>query len=360
MSKKLIAVASASALALSALVAAPAAAADFSVVVTGTTVATSTGLVATTPVLNASPVNNKLINENRASTTNTAVRFVITAAAPDVAITVTSTNGVKLTTTLFEADGATSLKPGVGTASLGGTSNSSSVYTFYAYSTSTATGTVVMSSGGNTKTYYLKSLAGDAYNIESVTWPTSILTAAVTPMYVKLTDVFGNAITGGSTGNESNLVVDAAATGTAISFVAADVMQNGDLTLTAVGATGEEYATATTSTGSDGDWIWVAAKAAWAAQIEGGATAGAVALRLDLAAQDRSVGLASQKRTAFTSINSSDAVSTVALLNAQVAALTAQLAASRSKATSVTKKRYNTLARKWNRANPSAKVALKK
>jgi hypothetical protein len=47
-------------------------------------------------------------------------------------------------------------------------------------------------------------------------------------------------------------------------------------------------------------------------------------------------------------------------LNDRIAVLTTQLAASRPIATSVTKKRYNTLARKWNAANPGAKVALKK
>jgi hypothetical protein len=51
---------------------------------------------------------------------------------------------------------------------------------------------------------------------------------------------------------------------------------------------------------------------------------------------------------------------TQAAVDAQVAALTAQLAASRPKAKSVTKKRFNTLARAWNRAFPSQAVKLKR
>jgi hypothetical protein len=64
--------------------------------------------------------------------------------------------------------------------------------------------------------------------------------------------------------------------------------------------------------------------------------------------------------TQFFSVGVVDLATRVATLETQVATLQAQLANSRAKATSVTKKRYNTLARKWNAANPGARVALKK
>jgi hypothetical protein len=68
---------------------------------------------------------------------------------------------------------------------------------------------------------------------------------------------------------------------------------------------------------------------------------------------DNVVGFAKANKFFALTVNSAG-------VSSQVAELTAQLAASRPKATSVTKKKYNTLARKWNAAFPSQKVALKK
>jgi hypothetical protein len=64
--------------------------------------------------------------------------------------------------------------------------------------------------------------------------------------------------------------------------------------------------------------------------------------------------------TVFSSVDVQDIEKQVTALTAQVTALTAQLAVSRLIENSVTQKKYNTLARKWNKANPGAKVALKK
>jgi hypothetical protein len=57
---------------------------------------------------------------------------------------------------------------------------------------------------------------------------------------------------------------------------------------------------------------------------------------------------------------SATATAQVATLTAQVAALSAILAVSRLDENSVTQKKYNKLARKWNAAFPSQAVALKK
>jgi hypothetical protein len=65
-------------------------------------------------------------------------------------------------------------------------------------------------------------------------------------------------------------------------------------------------------------------------------------------------GLALPKATSFSVINSGDQSVAVAALQKQVADL--QVIVDRK----VTKKRYNTLARKWNRAFPSQAVKLKK
>ena len=64
--------------------------------------------------------------------------------------------------------------------------------------------------------------------------------------------------------------------------------------------------------------------------------------------------------TATLSVNSADPAVQINALQAQVTALSAQLLVSRLIADSVTQLKYNRLARKWNAAFPSQRVALKK
>jgi hypothetical protein len=65
-------------------------------------------------------------------------------------------------------------------------------------------------------------------------------------------------------------------------------------------------------------------------------------------------GLADTSDEAVLVVNNAGVSAQVAALTAQVATLTATVAKR------VSKKKYNTLARKWNAAFPSQKVALKK
>jgi hypothetical protein len=103
---------------------------------------------------------------------------------------------------------------------------------------------------------------------------------------------------------------------------------------------------------------WDDKRKAYVAFLVGRSTDGQIALSVSL--QDGSAdvtdidGLALPKATAFSVINSGDQSVAVAALQKQVADL--QVIVDRK----VSKKRFNTLARKWNRAFPSQAVTLKK
>jgi hypothetical protein len=104
--------------------------------------------------------------------------------------------------------------------------------------------------------------------------------------------------------------------------------------------------------------------------LTAGATAGQIAVSGTLAGTPTTAQITAfgtPVRSYFTIITTASQAAQLATLTTQVTelqakvtALTDQLAASRPVADSVTKKKYNTLARKWNAANPGAKVALKK
>jgi hypothetical protein len=101
------------------------------------------------------------------------------------------------------------------------------------------------------------------------------------------------------------------------------------------------------------------------------ATAGPGLITVTLAAaavyDENEVAFGDITSAATVIVNSADsatalaaAQSQITALQANVTALTAQLAVSRLIENSVTQKKYNTLARKWNAAFPSQRVALKK
>ena len=66
---------------------------------------------------------------------------------------------------------------------------------FFAYTKSTALGTITISNGGSTYTYYLKGTAGPAYTI-AYTPNAKPFTSTLVKQTVKVTDVFGNAVAG--------------------------------------------------------------------------------------------------------------------------------------------------------------------
>jgi hypothetical protein len=332
MSKKLIAVASAAALALSALVGvAPVTAAvgPFGVTVTGTTSTVTVARDGSTStkalqinVPSADVIRFVATAEVLATGDSTAIRFDVVTPGTTDAITVTSTGGVKvITTTVFTTPAVTAN----GVQSLALTA-ADGVAAFYAFTTSTTAGTVVVSSGGSSKTYYVTGLSDSGYKL-ALTAPSSAALGGKIEVTGTVKDAFGNDLT-------TPLGV---------------IVGNFEFTPSAVGATPPVLATYTAATKSY-KFVFVAP-----------AVAQSVAVQVALAITPTTVtAFGSPVLTQFFSVGVQDLTVQVTALTAQVAALTAQLALSRLIENSVSQDKYNTLARKWNKANPRAKVALKK
>jgi hypothetical protein len=317
MSKKLIAVASAAALALSALVALPVAALTVktddnsgvsNVLVTGTVDrgAGTTGTIGN-PYLVPVP-------DSGVATSSTMVRFVISSDVKSRAFTVTSTSGIKLLDAVNDATNKYTAASGA--ASLALTTNASGAAEFWAFPTTTTKGAITITLDGDITQIYVTGTAGTAWDLTTVVFPAleekkaGVVTAVVT-------DGFGNPVTGATL---TGTVVGAGITPAAVTLA---------------------YSTTTKR---------------FEGTIPAGTTTGQVAIALDLvatASTTRTTAFGAANNTAFGLVNVVTAKS-VATLTADVAALQAQLAIT------VTKARYNKLVKRWNKANPRNKVKLAK
>jgi len=296
MSKKLIAVASAAALALSALVGvAPATAAMVtsgdtqpaaanSLLVTGSVSRTGTGTLAD-PYKVAAPVSGL-------ASSATTMRFsVSTTAAPD-ALAVTVRASAPVSTTAAISDTTAVVLTGADALTV--TANASGAAEFFAYPTSTTRGVVTITNDGDVTQVYITGTAGTAYDIGAVTLPamepskTGVVVAVVT-------DAFGNATETGT--------LTASLTGTG-SPTAADI-------------------------------TYSATSKRWQGTQTAGANAGSLALGLSIAgltattAQKAAFG---DPNNTYFGIIQVAAAKTVAQLTAEITALQTQLAATTTKA----------------------------
>jgi len=308
MSKKLIAVAAAAALALTGLVATPASAASFTVDIDAST--NVTGHASSDAALAAGDDNNTgtLDYLSSSSTTRNVVRFVVNHAA-STTITVNTDTG-KLTESLLAADETTQLKNGAGSASLSKAVTGAAAYTFYAYTNSTsAPAKITIATPTTTRTYWIKATVGAAYNLSSVVFPTTVLSGETNSntnknvVSFQITDQFGNAVTSGAT---------AALSGVGASF--------------------------------SGNATYDTTRKKWEANVYG-TTQKNVSMQLDLTATDLSDnGFAEPVKYAFSAVSAGSLADQVTALTAQVAALKAD---------------YNALAAKWNK-RVASKTAPKK
>ena len=324
MSKKLIAVASAAALALSALVGvAPGTAAmpisesaqpvaANSLLITSTITRGGTGTLADPYTLD--------VPSSGLATSGSTVRFSISTTAAR-AVTVSATSGIRL----LSAISNTTAVVLTGADALTVTANASGAAEFFAYPTSTTRGVVTITNDGDVTQVYITGDVGKAYDIGAVTLPVFELSKAGVVVAV-VTDAFGNAV---------------------------DSDDDQSLTVTRVG-TGSPTST---------DVQYSATSKRWEGTVTPGATAGQLAISMTIAgltattAQKAAFG---DPNNTYFGIAQVATAKTATQWAAEVAALQAQLAISRLVADSVTQKKYNTLARKWNAAFPSKKVALKK
>ena len=344
MSKKLIAVASAAALALAGLVGiAPAnsAVGAFGVVMNGAITETTSrdGTTATKAwqvnVPSADVIRYRAtiktgLDEVQAASWNSveasAVKYTVETPAANDIVTVTSTGGVKLLTAAQYADAATTSATGTQSLSL---TNTAAALEFYAYTTSTTAGTVVVSSGGSASTTHLVGVSTAAYKL-NLTAPANAGLSGKITMTGTIVDAFGNNLT--------------------------TALTHGSFDFTQVGAT----APADSTTGFSYNTVTKVYSITWTAPATAQGVAVQATLRPAVAAPTAVTAFGTPVSTVFAAVNVVDSAAQVTALTAQVAALQAQMADMRTKARSVTKKKYNTLARKWNAANPGARVALKK
>jgi hypothetical protein len=325
MSKKLIAVASAAALALTGLVGiAPASATAASITYSATGGA---GTVAD-PYTAVVPASNAIIAGD------TALSITVANLVPGDTVTVSSAGSAKVVGATLAASSLTKVTD-YGSASLTKTvaagGNNAVFYVYDTQVTNLSTLTIdikednsgVIATSSTTKSF--KATVGAAHQCTDVTVADTIGASKVLSVTFKVKDVFGNERTA------ANTLADSIAGGSPVDSGIATYDANRKL-----------YQAQTTSPGNTDPFV--------------------ITINCDAGAGEGSnAGLGATSLTGIIRVINNPATATAnAAATAQIAALTAQLAESRSKAKSVTKKKYNTLARKWNAAFPSQKVALKK
>jgi hypothetical protein len=285
-----IATVSAFALVATAIMTVPANASVVAAVTVGVTDVATTSKVATTPATPTVPSDNKV---DLADT----VKFVVTVPTGTI-VRATATES-KLVTALDAADAA--VPASAGAASVEINTGSGTTATFYAFTTKTTAGSVVVSVGGSSTTYYLKGVAGPAYNL-AVKAPVVAGLGADVDFTATATDVFGNAV------------------------------ENATITTTLLRGTVKTALT------------WNSTDKVYKGVITTPSTAGAVAGIAKITATDVT-GLAKSVSEATFSVAAADLAGQVTALTATVAALTAD---------------YNKLAKKWNKGKKKSKrVALK-
>jgi hypothetical protein len=307
MSKKLIAVAAAAALALTALVA-PANAAGSSLLVddVAPTTVTQDGLTSTTAFEVAVPSQDVLRATDTSS--RSVLALEVSTRSNSAAVAVTSTGAVKLITAAQLA--ASTTTTATGTQSLSLTSNDSGKVTFYAYNTSTSAGSITVVESGTTpasNTVWVKGTtnANNAYKLTAVS-PTIAGIGSLVEYTATVVDMFGNAITTATVKSET-LGGDATGADTAMPYDSVAKVYEGDFT--------------------------------------NRTTAGAVALLVSIAVSADSVTAFGAKTTSvFVNINGQDLQAAITALQAEVAKLKAD---------------YNALAAKWNK-RVASKTAPKK
>jgi hypothetical protein len=192
MSKKLIAVAAAAALALTGLVATPATSAvgAWSLAVTGNI--GGNGLTDPSAYTVNIPTQDVLRFNSTGGATTSTMRVVTTAPGTTDTVRAVATGGVKVVVAATW-DAATSRTTTLGSADVSAVSADGNA-TFYVYSTSTANGTVTFSSGSNSSVINVKGINPAAYNVALKSAVGTIATSVDTKIDLNVTDAFGNAI----------------------------------------------------------------------------------------------------------------------------------------------------------------------
>jgi hypothetical protein len=389
-SLKKIALAVVAAMTMGTMVATPASANTMSVVATtwnGTAFAapTTAGTALTTAIVRPVPADNKIDNAD-------VVQLVATVPS-GTNVTATATNA-----TIVSAlhDPAAPVGASSGSSSLTVATGTGTTATFYVYTKTTAIGTVVITNGPVTLTYFVQGTAGLINNL-TVSAPASGAAGTKQDITVTATDAFGNKVSGKqitATVFAATAVMDTAtvttgatlsdfgvatfkatlpATGTRSLITFAPTTSTDAVAAAVVGLTAPTLAPFAEIAVRDLVSELAAEKAAKDAALAAKAVADAAVLKAaadavaakaasDKALADAKVAadaaLAAAVKVETDKAAAAKLASDAALLakDAQIAKLTADNAA----AIKSMKSAFNKLALQWNKKNPKAKVALVK
>jgi len=297
------------------------------------------GTAATAPVALPVPADNSVDAAD-------ALKIAVTSVDTGTAVSAVATNATIVpalatsTAPVTASSGSSSLTINVGTGTTA---------EFYVYTKTTAVGTVAVTVGGNTTTYYVQGTAG-ALNSIILNAPTSGAAGTVATLKVSGYDVFGNLKSGATINTlvSSNGVATATAL-TTDSAVATLGTKEQTLTLPASGSVAiTAYATVASAVtglsapvGAVNATIVVRDLASELAVVSAQLAAANASLAAEKAAHD-----------------ATKAAAATAAAKALTDAATAKAAADLAKATYVAE--YNALAKKWNAKFPKLKVTLKK
>jgi hypothetical protein len=386
---KKIALAVVAAMTLGMVAVAPANATVMTVAVTLDGTANTTNGVIATPATLPVPADNTIDAAD-------ALRFVATVAA-GTSVTAVATNAtiVSALHTSAAPVGASS-----GSSSLTIATGTGTTATFFVYTKTTAIGTVVINNGGTTLTYYVQGTAGKINNL-TVSAPSAGAAGTKQDIVVTATDAFGNKVSGKSitaTVFASTAVMDTATVTTGATLTdfgtatfKATLPTTGTRSLITFAPTTSSDAVAAAVVGLTAPTLApfaeiavrdlvselaaqtaakIAAENALAAAVaKAAADAAAAKVASDAALAAKNAELAKFKDDTTTAVAQAKAASDKALADAKVvsdAALAAKdaqiakLTADNAAALASLKKAFNTLANRWNKKNPKAKVTLVK
>ena len=360
------------------ILAVPSANAVASIAVTISGVANTTSNSVATPAVVTVPSDNTV-------DTPDAVKYALTSVDTGTIVSVSTTNAFIVPVLHTSAVPVTSFS---GTTTYSVSTGTGTTAEFYVYTKTTAVGTVVITNNGTVSTFYVKGTAGPAYNINPSV-ALSVNTSSVAEYSTIVTDVFGNvpaattpvvtvigatiSVASGSSDTITGIskvsvtypaTAGQAAVGFAITatdvvglpaavksvtkFVTVSDLATSNASLTAQLAASVVARAAEAATAAN---ALAASKAETAKAIADAATAKVAADKVLADEKSAHVATMAEKNAALDDVAKAGIAATSAKATVDLALATAKAAY---------KAEYNALATKWNKANPKAKVALKK
>jgi trimeric autotransporter adhesin len=369
---KKIALAMVAAMTTATIIATPASAAVMSVAVSLDSVANTTASAIATPASLPVPADNSIDAAD-------ALKFIATVdVGTSVSVSTTNATIVSALHTSAAPVGATS-----GSSSLTIATGTGTTATFWVYTKTTAIGTVVITNGGTTLTYYVQGTAGKINNL-TVSAPAAGAAGTKQDITVTATDVFGNKVSGKSitaTVFAATATLDSATATTGITLSDFGVAKF-SATLPSTGSRALITFAPTTSTdGASADVVGLTARtlapfaeiavrdliSELAAAKKATDDALAAKATSDAAVVKAAADAAATKVASDAALAAEKAASAKALADAKVAsdkaiadkdAQIAKLTADNAVALATLKSSFNALAKQWNAKNPKAKVTL--